>query len=125
MRITQITTAVIEANFDWTLVRIDTDEGIVGLGECFCAPGLTATIRDLAVLLAGEDPRQIEPLVQRLHLATAHVSGGGTVYHAISGIEAALWDLVARSLDVPLWQLFGGSSATASGSTPTVTPARR
>jgi L-alanine-DL-glutamate epimerase-like enolase superfamily enzyme len=46
--------------------------------------------------------------VRRLHLATAHVSGGGSVYHAISGIEAALWDLVARTLEVPLWRLFGG-----------------
>jgi L-alanine-DL-glutamate epimerase-like enolase superfamily enzyme len=108
MRIRSVTSAVIEANFDWTLVRIDTDEGISGIGECFCAPGLTATIRDLAVLLEGEDARQIEPLVQKLHLATAHVSGGGTVYHAVSGIEAALWDLAARALEVPLWQLFGG-----------------
>jgi len=108
MRITKVTTAVIEANFDWTLVRIDTDEGVSGLGECFCAPGLTSTIHDLAVLLEGEDPVQIEPLVQKLYLATAHVSWGGTVYHAISGIEAALWDLAARSLEVPLWQLFGG-----------------
>jgi L-alanine-DL-glutamate epimerase-like enolase superfamily enzyme len=59
-------------------------------------------------LLEGRDPRHVEPLVRRLHLATAHVSSGGTVYHAISGIEAALWDLAARTLDVPLWQLFGG-----------------
>jgi L-alanine-DL-glutamate epimerase-like enolase superfamily enzyme len=109
MRITRVSTAVIEANFDWTIVRVDTDEGVSGLGECFCAPGLTATIRDLAVLLEGEDPRQIEPLVQKLYLATAHVSAGGTVYHAVSGIEAALWDLAARALGVPLWQLFGGA----------------
>jgi L-alanine-DL-glutamate epimerase-like enolase superfamily enzyme len=108
MRITRITSAVIEANFDWTLVRIDTDEGVSGIGECFCAPGLTSTIRDLAELLEGDDPRQIEPIVQKLYLATAHVSWGGTVYHAVSGIEAALWDLAARSLDVPLWQMFGG-----------------
>ena len=108
MRIARVTSAVIEANFDWTLVRIETDEGVTGIGECFCAPGLTATIRDLCVLLEGEDARQIEPLVQKLHLATAHVSGGGTVYHAISGIEAALWDLAARAAEVPLWQLLGG-----------------
>jgi L-alanine-DL-glutamate epimerase-like enolase superfamily enzyme len=108
MRITRVTTAVIEANFDWTLVRIDTDEGISGIGECFCAPGLTATVRDLCVLLEGQEAYQVEPLVQRLHLATAHVSGGGTVYHAISGIEAALWDLNARALEVPLWRLLGG-----------------
>ncbi len=80
-----------------------------GWGEAFCAPGLTQTIRELASLLEGEDARQVEPLVRKLHLATAHVSSGGTVYHAISGIEAALWDLAARSLEVPLWQLFGGS----------------
>ena len=108
MRIESITTAVIEANYDWTIVRVESDEGVCGWGEAFCAPGLTQTIRELASLLEGEDARQVEPLVRKLHLATAHVSSGGTVYHAISGIEAALWDLAARSLEVPLWQLFGG-----------------
>lgn len=108
MRITGVTTAVIEANYDWTIVRIECDQGVCGWGEAFCAPGLTQTLRELAPLLQGEDAREVEPLVRKLHLATAHVSSGGTVYHAISGIEAALWDLAARSLDVPLWQLFGG-----------------
>jgi len=108
VKITNVTTAVIEANYDWTIVRIETDEGISGLGESFCAPALTQTIRELAVLLVGEDAHQIEPLVRKLHLATAHVSNGGTVYHAISGIEAALWDLAARAVEQPLWKLFGG-----------------
>lgn len=108
MRITNITTAVIEANYDWTIVRVDTDEGIAGLGEAFCAPALTQTIRELAVLLVGQDPREVEPLVRTLHLATAHVSSGGTVHHAISGIEAALWDVAARAAGQPLWRLFGG-----------------
>ncbi|MGI8478763.1 MAG: mandelate racemase/muconate lactonizing enzyme family protein [Gaiellaceae bacterium] len=103
-----MTTAVIEANYDWTIVRVESDDGICGWGEAFCAPGLAQTIRELATLLEGEDARQVEPLVRKLHLATAHVSSGGTVYHAISGIETALWDLAARSLEVPLWQLFGG-----------------
>jgi L-alanine-DL-glutamate epimerase-like enolase superfamily enzyme len=108
MRIARVTTAVIEANYDWTIVRIESDEGAFGWGEAFFAPGLPQTIRELASLLEGEDARNVEPLVRKLHLATAHVSSGGTVYHAISGIEAALWDLAARSLRVPLWQLFGG-----------------
>ena len=108
MQLTRLTTAVVEANYDWTIVRAESDDGLVGWGEAFCAPGLPETIRDLAPLIEGRDARHVEPLVRRLHLATAHVSGGGTVFHAISGIEAALWDLVARSLDVPLWQLFGG-----------------
>ena len=108
MRITAITSAVLEANYDWTVVRVESDEGVQGWGESFCAPGLAETIRELAPLLVGEDARQVEPLVRKLHLATAHVSTGGTVYHAISGVESALWDLSARSLEVPLWQLFGG-----------------
>jgi L-alanine-DL-glutamate epimerase-like enolase superfamily enzyme len=108
MRVARVTTAVLEANYDWTIVRVESDEGVSGWGESFCAPGLAETIRELAPLLEGRDARDVEPLVRRLHLATAHVSGGGTVHHAISGIEAALWDLAARSLGVPLWQLFGG-----------------
>jgi len=108
MRLTRLTTAVIEANYDWTIVRAESDEGLVGWGESFCAPGLPETIRELAPLIEGRDARHVEPLVRRLHLATAHVSSGGTVYHAISGIEAALWDLAARSLEAPLSQLFGG-----------------
>ena len=109
MRIRGVTTAVVEANYDWTIVRVESNEGVLGWGEAFCAPGLPETIRELAPLVEGRDARHVEPLVRRLHLATAHVSSGGTVYHAISGIEAALWDLAARSLEVPLWQLFGGS----------------
>ena len=96
MRIESITTAVVEANYDWTIVRVRNEEGLCGWGEAFCAPGLSQTIRELAPLLEGDDPRQVEPLVRKLHLATAHASGGGTVYHAISGIESALWDLAAR-----------------------------
>ena len=108
MQIASVTTAVLEANYDWTIVRVESDEGVVGWGEAFCAPGLSQTIRELAPLVEGRDARQVEPLVRTLHLATAHASGGSTVLHAISGIEAALWDLAARSLEVPLWQLLGG-----------------
>lgn len=108
MKITQVTTAVIEANFDWTLVRIDTDEGISGLGECFFAPGLTATIRELGECIKGRDARQIEPLARKLVRIATPTAAGGAVHHAISGIEAALWDLNARALGIPLWQMFGG-----------------
>ncbi len=74
MRIRQVTTAVVEANYDWTIVRVESDEGVLGWGEAFCAPGLPETIRELAPLIEGRDARHVEPLVRRLHLATAHVS---------------------------------------------------
>lgn len=71
MRIERITTAVVEANYDRKIVRIESDEGVCGWGEGFCAPGLTQTIRELASLLEGEDACQVEPLVHKLDLATA------------------------------------------------------
>ena len=61
MRITAVHTAVVEANYDWTYMRVDADEdGLYGLGESFTAPGLTAIIRDLAPLLVGEDAEIIQ-----------------------------------------------------------------
>lgn len=109
MKITRLKTAVIEGNFDWTLVRIETDEEVQGLGECFFAPGLTAILRSLEPLLIGEDPRDVHRLFRKLQLATSGAgSVAGIVYNAISGIEAALWDLLGRWLEVPIYRLLGG-----------------
>lgn len=109
MKIVRLKTAVVEGNFDWTLVRIETDEGIRGLGECFFAPGLTAIIRSLEPLLVGEDPRDIHRLFRKLQLATSGAgSVAGIIYNAISGIEAALWDVLGQWLEVPIYRLLGG-----------------
>ncbi len=110
MKITDTQTAVVEANYDWTFVRISTDEGLTGLGESFLAPGLTAIIADLAPLLIGEDPRNVDKLWAKLRWATSAAgSMGGIVYNAISGIEAALWDVVGKYDGVPIHQLLGGT----------------
>src|SRR6202050_479038 len=109
MKITRLKTAVVEGNFDWTLVRIETDEGLRGLGECFFAPGLTSVLRSLEPLLLGEDPRDIRRLFRKLQLATSGAgSVAGIIYNAISGIEAALWDVLGQWLEVPLFCLLGG-----------------
>src|SRR3954453_18624106 len=110
MRITAVHTAVVEANYDWTYVRVDADEdGLSGLGECFTAPGLTAIIRDLAPLLVGEDPRDVDRLWSKLRWgASGAGSAAGIVYNAISGIEAPLWDLVGKAYGVPIHRLLGG-----------------
>lgn len=109
MKIVRLKTAVVEGNFDWTFVRLDTDEGIQGLGECFFAPGLTAILRSLEPLLLGEDPRNLNHLLRKLQLATSGAgSVAGIIYNAISGIEAALWDVLGQWLDVPIHQLLGG-----------------
>jgi gluconate/galactonate dehydratase len=109
VKIVRLKTAVVEGNFDWTLVRMETDEGIRGLGECFFAPGLTAIIRSLEPLLVGEDPRDIHRLFRKLQQATSGAgSVAGIIYNAISGIEAALWDVLGQWLEVPIHRLLGG-----------------
>lgn len=112
MRITSVTTAVVQANFDYTYVRIATDEGVSGTGECFNAPGLPRIARELGQLLVGLDPRSPVPLWRRLMTAvsgTGSSSGAGIAYNAISGIEAALWDLNGRLTGVPVVRLLGGA----------------
>jgi gluconate/galactonate dehydratase len=109
VKILRLKTAVVEGNFDWTFVRIETDEEIRGLGECFFAPGLTSILRSLEPLLLGEDPRDIHRLFRKLQLATSGAgSVAGIVYNAISGIEAALWDVLGQWLEVPIYRLLGG-----------------
>ncbi|MFZ0523592.1 MAG: mandelate racemase/muconate lactonizing enzyme family protein [Candidatus Acidiferrales bacterium] len=109
MKITRLKTAVVEGNFDWTFVRIETDEGIQGLGECFFAPGLTAMLRSLEPVILGEDPRDTHRLFRKLQRAASGAgSVAGIIYNAISGIDAALWDVLGQSLGVPIYRLLGG-----------------
>ena len=109
MRIKDIQTAVIEANYDWTLVKILTDKEAVGYGESLFAPGLTALIAEMRPLLLGQNAADIERLGRIIR--TAGVGAGllgGIVNNAWAGIEAALWDLLGQSLGVPIYRLFGG-----------------
>lgn len=76
MKITRLTTAVIETNFDWTLIKIETDEGVAGHGEAFFGPGLTTIIKQYSSLLLGEDPISIERLVRRLRLTSIYMLRG-------------------------------------------------
>lgn len=109
MKITSVSTAVIEANFDWTIVRIEGADGTLGYGESFFAPGLTSIIAHLEPLIVGQDSRNLSALMDRLRAATSGAgSVGGIIHNALSGIDAALWDLNARALGVPLWELLGG-----------------
>lgn len=108
MRITIIQTAVIEANYDWTIIKVITDNGLVGWGEAFFAPGLSASIAEFNEFLVGEDPRDVDRLCRLMRTALGAAGTSGMGYHAISGIETALWDLVGKDTNLPVYQFLGG-----------------
>ncbi|HXG71248.1 mandelate racemase/muconate lactonizing enzyme family protein [Plantibacter sp. RU18] len=109
-RIRSVSTAVVAANFDWTIVRIEAESGAVGWGEAFFAPGLPEIIGEMGRLIEGDDATDVEVIGARLRAATSGAgSVGGIVHNALSAIDGALWDLNARELGVPLWRLLGGA----------------
>jgi galactonate dehydratase len=95
---------------NWTLVKIDTDEGIHGWGEA-TVEGKEKTVAEAIVELErqfiGRDPFEIERLWQEMYRDAFWV-GGPILTSAISGIELALWDIKGKALGVPVWQLLGG-----------------
>ncbi|ABE46247.1 mandelate racemase/muconate lactonizing enzyme family protein [Polaromonas sp. JS666] len=97
------------------IVRIDTDEGIYGVGEAAIAYGLGGTaaagmVKDLANrILIGRDPHAIEAIWSEMYDHSFWAKGGGPIVFAgISAIEQALWDIKGKALNVPVYQLLGG-----------------
>ncbi|WP_372618033.1 mandelate racemase/muconate lactonizing enzyme family protein [Falsiroseomonas sp.] len=119
------------ASFDSVIVRVETDAGLTGWGEAkagvgsaaACA-GLAAIINlDYAPLLVGQDPRDISRLWDVMYntpregyaVAEGHVlpqlGRRGLSVSAIAGVDVALWDILGKSLGVPVWRLLGGRRA--------------
>ncbi len=109
MKITKVSTAVIAGNFPWVLVRVETDEGITGLGEAYWGVGVAELVHKAKPLLIGEDPFNIGKLYDlMIRCLSGEGSLAGATVTAISGIELALWDLMGRALQTPISTLFGG-----------------
>ncbi len=109
MKITDLKTAVIQGNFEWILVRVYTDEGIIGMGECYWGAGVETIVRRMKPLLVDEDPHNIDWLYQKMVRGMSGAgSTGGAVVAAISGIELALWDIKGQALNTPIYNLLGG-----------------
>jgi L-alanine-DL-glutamate epimerase-like enolase superfamily enzyme len=91
------------------LVEVETDDGIVGIGEAGLGGGATATVieKDLAPLLIGEDPLLIEGLWQRMFHRTRQYGRRGVVMQAMSGIDIALWDIAGKIAKLPVYKLLG------------------
>ena len=99
---------------DTVIVKITTDDGLVGFGESKApvAPQVTKTIIDelLAGIILGEDPRNHLVLWERMY-AGMRVRGhrAGFYLEAISGVDIGLWDLAGKIANQPIYQLLGGS----------------
>jgi L-alanine-DL-glutamate epimerase-like enolase superfamily enzyme len=111
MRISRVQAIHCDAGWrPWTFVKVETDEGLVGWGECSDSRnphGVAGSVNDVADLLVGEDPRAIERLYWDM-LRTFRQNLGGTSHKAMAGIELALWDIKAKALGVPVYELLGG-----------------
>jgi galactonate dehydratase len=112
MRITGVSTIVVGARMrNWVFVKLGTDEGLTGWGEAtveWKTRAVVACVQDLSPLLVGEDPRRVEHLfgiMVRQHFFRPGIVEGS----AISGIEQACWDILGKSLGVPVWRLLGGN----------------
>ncbi len=95
---------------NWLFVKVYTDEGIVGIGECSGWPRVIETaVQDLKSILIGQDPMDIERLWQKMMSALmAHGMLGSVGGGAMTGIDMALWDIKGKALNTPVWNLLGG-----------------
>ncbi|MEQ8676432.1 MAG: mandelate racemase/muconate lactonizing enzyme family protein [Aggregatilineales bacterium] len=107
------TKAVYTDMIEAVIVRIETDNGIVGWGECHTpvAGEITKAVIDqlLAPVVVGADPRDIHPLWEKMY-ATMRVRGqfGGYHLEAMSGVDIALWDILGKAVNAPISKLLGG-----------------
>jgi galactonate dehydratase len=111
VRITRIDTHTVGAGWkNWLFVRVHTDEGVSGVGEGTLngfVRTIEAAIRELEHLAIGEDPRAVTALARRLYESVSN-EGGHIHRHAIAAIEIACWDILGKSLGVPVHGLLGG-----------------
>ncbi len=94
----------------WLLLRVETDEGVVGYGEPIVegrARTVEQAVRELEPYLIGHDPRRIEAIWQRLYKGSFY-RGGPILASAVSGVDHALWDIKGKWLGAPVYELIGG-----------------
>ena len=111
MKITAIETCTVSAGWkNWLLLRLHTDSGLHGIGEGTLNGFIRTTetaVRELEHLAIGQDPRQVNLLSKRL-MDSVSLDGGHIHRTAVAAIEVACWDILGKSLGVPIHQLLGG-----------------
>ena len=111
MKITDVKTFVVDCfRTNWVFVKVYTDEGICGVGEGtleYKEKALCGAVEHIKNYLVGKDPRTIEKHYHDIY-RDAYWRGGAVLMSALSAVECALWDILGKSLGVPVYQLLGG-----------------
>lgn len=96
----------------WVWVRIHTDTGHTGIGETYPRNEVEAAVvhSGTARMLLGKDPRDIDRIWADLYRVFDYQVTGGAEMRVLSAIDLALWDLLGRSLNAPVYRLIGGRS---------------
>jgi galactonate dehydratase len=116
VKIINLETTVVGAGWkNWTFVRVHTDAGVDGVGEGTLngfARTVDTAVSELGPLVIGRDPRRVAELGRRL-LDRVSNDGGQIHRTAAAAIEIACWDILGKSLGVPVYALFGGPVRTS------------
>jgi L-alanine-DL-glutamate epimerase-like enolase superfamily enzyme len=101
------------AAFETLLVKVETDSGIVGWGEAFphrIWPAVKSLLESLiAPACIGADPTDISGLMAMLMRRVYGVGRAGPVMYALSGLDIALWDILGKVANMPVYRLLGGA----------------
>lgn len=114
MRITDLQTYLVDTQglIKWVFVKLTTDEGLVGYGEAgnaFRERAQAAAIQELKPLVVGRDPFEIRALWSHAYKTHLDVRGPSSLHiSAMGAIEFAMWDIVGKALNTPVYNLLGG-----------------
>jgi len=103
LKITDLRVATIRAPMRCPIIRLDTNQGIYGLGEVRDGASATYALM-LKSRLLGENPCNVDRLFRKIKQFGGHARQGG----GVSGVEMALWDLAGKVYNVPVYQMLGG-----------------
>ena len=111
MKITDVKTYLVGNPWkNWLFTRVETDDGIHGVGEGTCnAFGKTveAAVHELSPFIIGMDPFQVEVISQRM-VRDVYSEGGQIHMSAVASIEIACWDIIGKATGQPIYNLWGG-----------------
>lgn len=111
MKVTDIKTFAVDCfRTNWVFVKVYTNEGVTGVGEAtleYKEKALIGAVEHIREYLIGQNPLDVEKHTHAIY-RDAYWRGGAVLMSALSAVECALWDILGKTLGVPVYQLLGG-----------------